>query len=177
MRGIFSVAALMGLLGLGVANAQGQDAAESALMNSNSTMAAQSAKAPARTTAKAVTPPSSPYLAARTGPPPDEANRKDFEANAGTDACKLLLRSVPTEAEVFINDRLVGRTPLLMLLAPGKYTIDMRGSHQESGHKTVGLMPKQTLTIAVDLKFLSVSRKIRIVVDLKQLYPTSISIR
>jgi PEGA domain len=162
MRGIHKIAALMGLLGLGVPNAQGQDAAESALMKSNSTIAAQSAKAPARTSANAVSPASSPYLAARTGPPPDEVNRKDFEANAGTDACKLLLRSVPTGAEVFINDRLVGRTPLLILMAPGKYTIDMRGSHQESGHSAVGLMPKQTLTIAIDLK---------------QRYPTSISIR
>ena len=167
MRGICTVAVLMGLLFWGVHCGKAQDAAESVLMNSSSTTVAQSAKGPARGTANVATGSSvnrasSPYLVARSGPPPDEMNRRDFENNAGKDAGKLLLRSVPTGAEVFINDRLVGRTPLLMLIAPGKYTIDMRGLQQESGHGTVGVMPNETKTVAIDLK---------------QRYPTSISTR
>jgi len=162
MCGICTAAALVGLFGLGFGSAQGQDVAESALMTSNSTIASQSAKAPAPTIAAPTSKASSPYLVARSGPTPEEVNRRDFEDNAGKDAGKLLLRSIPTGAEVFLNDRLVGRTPLLMLVAPGKYTIDMRGPRQQSGHSVVGLMPKQTQTVAIDLK---------------QRYPTSISVR
>ena len=86
-----------------------------------------------------------------TGPSPEEVNRKSFEDRAGEAAGKLLLRSVPNGAEVFVNDLLVGRTPLLMIMAPGKYEIDMRGPRQESGHRTAGVMPKETETIAINL--------------------------
>jgi hypothetical protein len=105
---------------------------------------------------------SSPHLMARTGPPPDEVNRKDFEDNAGDKAGKLLLRSVPTGAEIFLNNRLVGRTPLLMMVAPGKYQIEMRGPRETSGKSTVGVMPRETQTV---------------VIKLNQEYPTSITLR
>ncbi len=94
---------------------------------------------------------SSPHLLLRTGPPPDEVNRKDFEDNAGDKAGKMLLRSVPAGAEIFINDRFVGRTPLLMVIAPGKYMIEMRGARQESGRQTVGVMPKETQNVVINL--------------------------
>jgi hypothetical protein len=191
MGRICKAAALVGvgLLGLGVHSAQAQDIAESAAMNSHSSIAAHSAKAasakipsstkqapstsnssiathspkaPFITTVSPANQSPSSFLVARSGPPLDAVNRKDFEDNAGKEAGKLLLRSTPSGAEVFINDRLVGRTPLLMLIAPGKYEIDMRGPRQESGHTTVGLMPKETQIVAIRLN---------------QRYPTNISIR
>jgi hypothetical protein len=92
----------------------------------------------------------------------DEKNRQDFADNAGEKAGKLLLRSVPSGAEIFINDLFVGRTPQLMVIAPGKYNIDMRGPRQESEHSTVGVMPKETQTVLVRLN---------------QKYPASVPIR
>jgi len=74
-----------------------------------------------------------------------------FEEKAGEDAGKLLLRSTPSGAEIFIDDQRVGRTPLLMIISPGKYKIDMLGLRQESGHVTVGVAPKETQTVLINL--------------------------
>jgi PEGA domain len=175
MRRIYNVAILLCLVGLAARGARGQDTSEAAAATSNSSVAAQAVKVPAVTIPNAgsqgsspvalaspASPTSSPHLLARTGPPADEVNRKDFEDNAGDKAGKLFLRSVPSGAEIFVNDLLVGRTPLLMVVAPGKYKIDMRGPRQESGHSTAGVMPKETETV---------------VINLNQRYPASISVR
>ena len=106
---------------------------------------------------------SSQHLLARQGPPPDEANRKAFEESAGRDPGKLLMRSTPTGAQIFVNGRLVGRAPLLMILAPGKYKVEMRGQRQDYGERTVGrLLPNETQDIALTLS---------------PLYPTRVSTR
>jgi hypothetical protein len=163
---------LLGLLVVGVHGAQAQTAAESGVTASSSRMSVQASKAPTFTLASPAKPsaplqnsakqPSSPHILERSGPPPDEVNRKQFEDNAGEKGGKLLLRSVPSGADIFINDLLVGRTPLLMAMAPGLYKIDMRGARDESGHASVGVMPKATRTVEIDLK---------------QRYPSSISLR
>lgn len=155
MRQIYIVALLMALLASGTRTVRAQAAAESATLNANSAMAAHNAKPPSfptiPTTPAQTSTATSPHLMARTGPPPEEANRKDFEDNAGNQAGKLLLRSAPAGAEIFINDRLVGRTPLLMVIAPGKYSVDMRGSRDETGHGNIGVMPKETQTVLINL--------------------------
>jgi PEGA domain len=161
MRQIGKTLALLGFLGLGAHSVRAQAMAEAGMLNSNSGVAAQSAKPPSLAMASSAVQTTSPHLMARTGPPPDEVNRRDFEDNAGEKAGKLLLRSVPSGAEIFINDLLVGRTPLLMVIAPGKYKIEIRGTRQELGHSTVGVMPKETQTV---------------VINLNQRYPASIAI-
>jgi hypothetical protein len=162
MRAICKTVVLLGLLGVGTHGAHAQAIAESGAMTSHSAIAAQSAKPLSPTTASSAKQNTSPHLAEQTGPPRDEVNRQDFEDNAGEKAGKLLLRSVPSGAEIFINGLLVGRTPMLMVIAPGKYTIEMRGPRQESGHSTIGVMPKETQTV---------------VINLNQRYPASIAIR
>ena len=171
MRQIYIIAALlMALLASGARVVRAQAATEAAALNANSAAAAQNAKppvfpsitiAPAQTSGNGNAA-ASPHLMARTGPPPDEVNRKDFEDNAGNQAGKLLLRSTPAGAEIFINDRLVGRTPMLMVIAPGKYSVDMRGAREESGHSNIGVMPKETQTVLINLN---------------QKYPASVSAR
>jgi PEGA domain len=104
----------------------------------------------------------SPHLTARLASRLDEENRQTFEDNAGENAGKLLLRSVPTGSDVFINDLFVGRTPLLIVIAPGKYDVDVRGPRLETGHKSVGVIPKETETV---------------VIALDQRYPATISMR
>jgi len=162
MRGICETALLLAVLGLGTHSAHAQAIAESAAITSSSAITAQSVKPPSPAMARPAGQVISPHLVAPAGPPPDEMNRKDFEASAGEKAGKLLLRSVPSGAEIFVNDLLVGRTPLLMIIAPGKYKIDMRGPRQESGHRMVGIMPKETNTTLIYLS---------------QRYPASVSIR
>jgi PEGA domain-containing protein len=152
---------LMSVLLLGAHYAQAQTMTESAVISSNSSIAAQGAKAPSLPTPNPAKQSSSPHLVARNGPPPQEINRKEFEDNAGEKGGKLLLRSVPSGADIFIDGLIVGRTPLLMIIAPGKYKIDMRGSRDDWGHASVGLMPKETQTV---------------VINLSERYPTGVSI-
>jgi hypothetical protein len=90
-------------------------------------------------------------LVAPSGPPADEVNREKFEENAGKDAGKVLLRSVPSGASIFLNHVLVGNSPLLLFLAPGRYEVDMHGPRQESGHQALSVTAKETQSVVIDL--------------------------
>ena len=151
MLRICKTAVLVTLLALAAYTSRAQDIAETAAVTSHSSTVASIAKVPSHTIAKPEKEIPSPHLTVPTGPSPEEVNRKGFEDRAGETAGKLLLRSVPSGAEVFVNGLPVGRTPLLMVIAPGKYEIDMRGPRQESGHSIAGVMPKGTETIAINL--------------------------
>jgi hypothetical protein len=94
----------------------------------------------------------SAHLVAPDGPPPEEVNRKALEADAGPDAGKLLLRSTPSGAQVFINGAYVGKAPMLLIVPPGKYTVEMRGGRLETGSRIVGLLANQTQEVALTLK-------------------------
>jgi PEGA domain len=171
------VALLLLLIAFAANHLQAQTAAEAAAMTWNSGIAAQmgitsstsdfrsSIFAPAarqKTSASPATGGAGGSLIAPSGPPPDEVNRKHFEINAGRDAGKVLFRSDPSDAQVFVNHLLVGHTPLLMFLAPGEYGLDMQGPRQETGHRMVGVIPKETQTVLIDLN---------------QRYPTTVSLR
>jgi hypothetical protein len=162
MRGICKAVFLLGLFGLGIQVVQAQAIAESAAITSHSSITAQSAKPRSFPTATPTKQSTSSYITEYPGPSKAEVNRKDFEDNAGEKAAKMLLRSVPSGASIFINGLSVGQTPLLMVIAPGKYKVDMLGPRQQSGHSTVGIMPKETQTVLINLK---------------ERYPTSVLIR
>src|SRR5215472_7901638 len=83
--------------------AQAQDIAEYSSSVARSGMAAGGSARPA----SGPPPQNSAHLPVRTGPPPDEVNRKQFEQNAGPRAGKLLFRSAPSGADIFLNDLLV----------------------------------------------------------------------
>jgi hypothetical protein len=90
-------------------------------------------------------------LPARQGPSPDEANRKALEQQAGKDAAKLVLQSVPSGAMTYLDGTFVGRTPLQLIVAPGKYKVEMRGNLEEFGERLVGLLPSETQQLTLEL--------------------------
>ena len=100
----------------------------------------------------------SQHLIATPGPPPQETNVLEFQLHAGKDAGKVLLRSTPVDAQIWINDKIVGKTPILLVLAPGKYQVEMQGSRGESGTHTVDLLPHETREVLVKLQLLYPSR-------------------
>lgn len=104
----------------------------------------------------------SPHLASSSGPAPEVTNRQALEQKAGQDAGKLLLRSTPSGGQIWINNAFVGNSPMLLILAPGKYRVEMRGKRSEQGSRTVDLLPRETREVSVPL----VAR-----------YPTSVTIR
>jgi PEGA domain len=100
----------------------------------------------------------SQHLIASGGPPPQETNVREFQAHAGKDAGKVLLRATPSEAQIWVNGKIVGKTPLLLVLAPGKYEVEMRGARGESGKSMVDLLPRETRELQVKLHSLYPAR-------------------
>ncbi len=91
-----------------------------------------------------------------TGPTVDveAANRKALEASAGKDAAKLRLRSTPGSARVRIDGKPVGRTPLVLVVAPGAYNIEMESAGAELTRSQVNLLPQETREIeALQLRY------------------------
>ena len=84
-------------------------------------------------------------------PEQNSPNRKALEDQAGPDAGKLMLHSVPSGAQIFINGLFVGRTPMLLVVPPGKYKLEMRGQRQDYGKRNIGLLPRETQDIIVTL--------------------------
>lgn len=82
---------------------------------------------------------------------PADANRRALEQRAGQDAAKLSFKSVPANAVVRIDGKPVGKTPLLMSLAPGTYQIEMEGPRMESGKQQLTLGTKETREIELHL--------------------------
>jgi len=78
-------------------------------------------------------------------------NRRALEAKAGKDAAKMMLRSQPDGAWVLINGKGVGKTPLLLILAPGVYRVEMHIAQRESSQKQVDLLPKETREVLLPL--------------------------
>jgi len=78
-------------------------------------------------------------------------NRRALEAKAGKDAAKMMLRSQPDGAWVLINGKGVGKTPLLLILAPGVYRVEMHIAQRESSQKQVDLLPKETREVLLTL--------------------------
>jgi hypothetical protein len=98
------------------------------------------------------------HLIASAGPPPQETNVREFQEQAGKDAGKVLLRATPTQAQIWVNGKIVGKTPLLLVLAPGKYEVEMRGARGETGKNTVALLPRETREVMVNLHSLYPAR-------------------
>jgi hypothetical protein len=92
------------------------------------------------------------HLPARTGPAAEELNRRALEAHAGKDAAKLMLRSLPNKSAVRINGKVVGKTPVLLILAPGAYKIEMEGDRMSSAEKQVDLLPHETREVTMALE-------------------------
>jgi hypothetical protein len=45
----------------------------------------------------------------------------------------------------------VGRTPLLLIVPPGTYKVEMRGQRAEYGERLVGLLPNETQQLVLTL--------------------------
>jgi PEGA domain-containing protein len=84
------------------------------------------------------------YLPATSAPPADVKNRQALEQKAGFDACKLLIRSVPSGANAWVDGAYVGKTPMLLIVPPGKYHIQLRDQRLDYAEGNVDLLPKET---------------------------------
>jgi PEGA domain len=151
---LISALALISLCTTFASSARGQAVAEAAGTTAVSAGVASSAKAatmPKFPGTGAGSAAASPHLVASAGPAPEDTNRKTLEARAGKDAGKLLLRATPVQAQIWVDGKIVGKTPMLLVLAPGKYKIEMRGSRGQTGKSSVDLLPHETREQTVKL--------------------------
>jgi hypothetical protein len=132
-------------------SARAQATTETAAATGAASVSAGSSKSATSTAPNRSRPAKSAHVAAPSGPPSDETNRKSLEENAGPDAGKLMMHSVPTGAQIFVNGLYVGQAPLLLLLAPAKYKLEMRGQQQDVGRRTISLEARETQEIVVTL--------------------------
>jgi len=102
--------------------------------------------------------PSSQHLIASGAPPAQETNVRDLQAKAGKDAGKVLLRATPAASQIWVNGKIVGKTPLLLVLAPGKYQVEMRGVRGETATSTIDLLPRETREVQLKLQSLYPAR-------------------
>ncbi len=92
------------------------------------------------------------HVLASSVEPGEEANRKTLEGNSGMNASKLLVRASTSNCQIWVNGRPVGKAPMLLVLAPGKYQIELRGSRSEHAEQTVDLLPRETRELAVKME-------------------------
>ena len=78
-------------------------------------------------------------------------HRQILENKAGQDAGKLLLRSEPSGAHVWIDGLFIGETPLLLFLAPGKHRMEIHGPRQKFALRVLELSPREVSDLAVKL--------------------------
>ena len=144
------ILSLLILVGCGAAGAQAlAEAAATSSVSSGASVQAGTVILPQKTNLGAQN--TSPHLVVPSGPPAEVINRQALEKRAGKNACKLLLRSTPTGAQVWIDGAFVGDTPLLLLVPPGKYQIQMKGQRLEYAKQVVSLLPRETQEVALTL--------------------------
>lgn len=82
----------------------------------------------------------------------EEANRDAFEASAGKHAAKLMLRSDPTAARARVDRKPVGRTPLLLVVAPGVHVVELSGgTRSDYKRQRIDLLPSETREVVLRL--------------------------
>jgi hypothetical protein len=97
--------------------------------------------------------PSTPAAVAGSNGAGEAANRKALEDQAGKDAAKLMLRSKPDKSSVRVDGKPVGTTPLLLIVRPGVYLVEMEGgSRDDYGRRQVDLLPKEAREVTLDLQ-------------------------
>lgn len=143
--GLCLVSALLTFPALGQAVAEG----------AGTTSVSSGITASPKTTPPPNAPSGSAHLPSDPTPPSQEKNRRDLEAKAGKNPGKLLIRSSSGEAQIWIDGKPVGKTPLLLIIAPGKYDIELRGPRAETARTEVALLPKETreLNIRLELRY------------------------
>jgi flagellar capping protein FliD len=135
-----------------ISHTHAQAASEAAATSSVAGASASEAKSvplPATSSAGQVN--GSAHLNAGAGASTATLNRRTLERQAGRDAGKLLLRSDPSGAQAWIDGLFIGKTPVLLLLAPGKHRMEIHGPRQKFASGVLELLPRETRDVAMNL--------------------------
>jgi hypothetical protein len=149
-RGVVLLFTILVVAAVLIAQTPAPATAQSTSTSSSTSVTAGQSTAPAALAAPAAATKAT-HLTATSGPPPEDVNRKALEERAGKDAGKILVRSVPSRARIYINGAFVGYTPQLFIVPPAKYKIELRGQRDNYAEKTLGLLPNDTQEMTLNL--------------------------
>jgi hypothetical protein len=79
-------------------------------------------------------------------------NLQFFQDHAGPDAAQVTVHTVPDHAQVWIDGKFVGQTPLDLKLAPGHHQLLVRAPNMQESTREFDLTAKQTQSIDLPLK-------------------------
>ena len=142
-RNMHRIMPLTLLVLIGAAPAWPQGAAEYASITSAATAAIVRAKSSQEV--NLFSPPkikkkgTSPHLLIPTNLSAEAGTKPRRAEGTEEDMGSLLLRSVPKGAQIWIDGKLMGTTPLLLILAPDRYNIEVLGKRMEHVKKQVNL--------------------------------------
>jgi len=81
-----------------------------------------------------------------------EENRRAFLENAGEQPAVVLLRSEPGGAQVWMDGKAVGETPLLLVVASGAHVVELRGVRNSRARQGIILAPDEKKEVVLSLK-------------------------
>jgi hypothetical protein len=55
------------------------------------------------------------------------------------------------DSRIWIDGKPVGKTPMLLVMPPGKYQVEAVGSHSERSQSVVALLPRETRELTIKL--------------------------
>ena len=140
------------LLAFGCRPVHSQSTVEAAGTNAQSSAATNMMKSPnVPLVPSSAGPAVSPHVPVASVLHPEEINRRALAQHAGTDASKLLVRSTLPESSIWIDGKLVGKVPMLLVVPPGKYLIELVGPHAERTSCVVALLPRETRELTLKL--------------------------
>ena len=140
------------LLAFGCRPVHSQSTVEAAGTNAQSSAATNMMKSPnVPLVPSSAGPALSPHVPVASVLHPEEINRRALAQHAGTDASKLLVRSTLPESSIWIDGKLVGKVPMLLVVPPGKYLIELVGPHAERTSCVVALLPRETRELTLKL--------------------------
>ncbi len=153
-------AVLFILIVAGTALVHGQAAIEHATLTTNSPGAAANLKQPISNMGLPASAPS-PSTGGASGltPPPEgnteaatKMNLQFFQDHSGPDAAQVSVHTAPDHAQVWIDGKFVGPTPVDLKLAPGHHRLLVRAPNMQESTREFDLTAKQTQSIDLPLK-------------------------
>lgn len=132
-------------------HAEAQAAAEYSKTTSATATAAQAGQArPARVPAKKQV-----FAHLPLGSQREEAaemNRRELLKDAGEQPAVVLVRSQPSGSHVWLDGKLVGETPLLLVVPPGQHGIELRGARLSRAQKVIRVGPEEKKEFLLSLQ-------------------------
>jgi len=81
-----------------------------------------------------------------------KTNRQFFQSHSGPDAAQIAVHTVPDHAQVWIDAKYLGPTPLDLKLAPGHHQVLVRAPNMQESVREFDLTAKQTQSIDLPMK-------------------------